>query len=268
MRIIEVTVDEIFGGPRVHNPNEINPYVGCMFHCTYCYVEGNERPQSDLYVKMNAAELVERDIETRDPGVAIFLSSQTDPYLYAEKKYRITRACIERVAQHPQYRLSILTKSDMIVRDIDLLRNVPCTIQFSITVDNPELQRLIEPSAPSVARRLEAIRRLESEGIRTSVRMKPFLPFGFTDARKVIEMVADVTTGPIVVQGIDIGSAYMKRMAELALKHAPRELTRWLEQPEDVRTEREDIVQYLKRHPRVKYEDIRAVYQDVQTRFG
>ncbi len=88
MEIIETNVNNIFGGANTHNPNEINPFIGCMFNCSYCYVEGNNDKSSKLYVKMNAAKLVERDIGNCNPRIAIFLSSQTDPYLYAEKKYR------------------------------------------------------------------------------------------------------------------------------------------------------------------------------------
>jgi DNA repair photolyase len=239
-----------------------------MFHCTYCYVEGNEIPNADLYAKINAADIVERDIETCDPSIAIFLSSQTDPYLYAEKKYRITRACIERVARHPRYRLSILTKSDLVVRDIDLLAKMDCVVQFSIAVIDSEIQQVVEPSAPPTAQRLDAIRRLESAGIRTSVRIKPILPFGLTNARSVVEMVAEVTSGQIVVQGVDMGLPYMTRMAELAFRYFPDKLAQWLDRPDEVRAERDALIEYLKRHERVRYDEIGEVYRLVQARFG
>lgn len=267
MKIEEVQVQEIFGGPNVHNPNEINPYVGCMFHCVYCYVDGNEQPEGTLQAKVNAAEIVERDIETRDPGVAIFLSSQTDPYLFAEKKYAITRACIERIARHPRYRLSILTKSDLVVRDLDLLSRVPCEVQFSIAVMSPEVQGVIEPYAPPVAHRFEAIRKLEEAKIPTSVRIKPVLPFGFTPVREIVETAAQVTSGPLVVQGVDLGVTYMTRVAEAAYRHFPDQLAAWFTRPEEARAEREATIDYLRSHRRVRYEEVTDVYNLIQARF-
>lgn len=267
MKIEEIQVQTIFGGPNVHNPNEINPYVGCMFHCVYCYVDGNEEPEGTLQVKLNAAEIVERDIETRSPGVAIFLSSQTDPYVFAEKKYGITRSCIETVLRHPRYRLSILTKSDLVVRDLDLLSRIPCEVQFSIAVLNPEAQEVVEPYAPPVERRLSAIKQLEEAGIPTSVRIKPILPFGLTPVRELVETVASVTKGPLVVQGVDLGVTYMNRVAQAAYKHFPEQLTEWLMQPEKVRAEREATIDYLRSHPRVKYEAVADVLQLIQARF-
>lgn len=266
MKIEELQVQDIFGGPRVHNPNEINPYVGCMFHCVYCYVEGNEQPEGVLQAKVNAAAIVERDIESLDPSVAIFLSSQTDPYVFAEKKYEITRSCIECVKRHPRYRLSILTKSDLVVRDVDLLSQMRCEVQFSIAVMSPDVQQVIEPFAPPVTARLEAIRQLERAKIPTSVRIKPILPFGFTPVREIVEAAAEATSGPLIVQGMDLGLTYMTRVAEAAYRHFPDNLESWFTRPDEVRAERDATIAYLKSHERVRYEAVGEVYSLIQAR--
>lgn len=265
MKLVEVSVDSIFGGPNVHNPNEINPYSGCMFHCSYCYVDGNEDAQQEkLFIKMNAPELVDRDIESLDPRIAIFLSSQTDPYLYAEQKYRLTRGCIEQVVKHRPYTLSILTKSDLVMRDIDLLKQVDSEVQFSLAILDEQVRKVIEPFAPPVKDRLRAIDELERNGIPTSVRIKPILPFGFTPVREIVELVANRTTHPIVIQDLGVAPVYMERMAKLAEEHFPDRYRWWMENGEAIRREREELTDYVRNHPRIDFQDAQELLSQIR----
>lgn len=268
MKYQEIKVPRIFGTDGVHNPNEVNPYVGCLFSCSYCYVAGNENPDDGLRVKINAPQIVRRDIEQLDSSVAIFLSSLTDPYLYAERKYEITRRCIEEIIRHPAFRLSILTKSHLVTRDLDLLRQLDCCVEFSICALQREIQRVVEPFAPSVKKRLEAIEKLERNGTRTSVRIKPVLPFDLSDVVGIVRTVEGLISGSITVQGIDLQTPFVMRMALLAQKHFPDRLFRWLNEPERIREERAELKRFLKGHDRVTYREIDEVVREVRSRFS
>lgn len=268
MKITEIKSKNIFGGDGIHNPNEINPYVGCMFHCTYCYVEGNRNPKHDLLVKVNAPELVRRDISQLDPGIPIFLSSQTDPYLYAEKKYQITRKCIDEIRRHPKYHLSILTKSDLVLRDIDLFRKLNCKVQFSISLIDEKFRKVIEPFAPPVSKRIRAIIELERNQVPTSVRIKPVLPFGFSDVKEIVETVEGLTSGKIIIQGIGLRYPYVVRMAQIAQEQFPEHYWRWIQDFNVVRENQIDLVGYLKNHDRVDYREIDEVIEEVEARFN
>ncbi|MCP5014423.1 MAG: hypothetical protein GY938_03965 [Ketobacter sp.] len=162
--------------------------------------------------------------------------------------------------REPAYRLSILTKSDLVLRDLDLLTQMDCVVQFSIAVLYNKIQRVVEPQAPSTKRRLDAIRILEAGGVKTSVRLKPVLPFDLACVKDIVDIAAEVTSGKIYVQGIDIGKPYLFRIAEIAQQYFPDKLERWLSQPEKIAEERAELVSFLKHHERVHYERIDDAY--------
>jgi len=179
----------------------INPYRGCEFACKYCYArythefmemrDGAEFEQK-IYVKQHTAELLRRDLRRVEPGEAIALGTATDPYQPAERRYEVTRGILEEFARHRGFELGIVTKSDLIVRDLDLLRalalNNALSIHITVTTMNVELARILEPRAPRPDLRIDAVRRLSEAGINVGVSSSPVLP-GITDSPLGLEDV-------------------------------------------------------------------------------
>jgi DNA repair photolyase len=188
----------------------INPYRGCEFACKYCYARyTHEFMEMDgvafekkIYVKKDAAVLLARDIATKYKFSAgqngapehICLGTATDPYQPAEREYGVTRACLEELARHERLSVSITTKSNLIARDIDVLRKIAersrLFVDVTVTTLRPRLARLLEPRAPRPDLRLAAIRKLREAGIQVGAMASPLLP-GITDREGELEAVAE-----------------------------------------------------------------------------
>ncbi len=175
----------------------INPYVGCANACSYCYASfmkkytGHLEPWGDFVdVKMNAADLLARQTKRPRRGTVV-LSSVTDPYQPCEAKYRITRACLEVLA-NTGLSVEVLTKSPLVVRDIDLFtRFRDVQVGLTITTDSDRVRRVFEPKAPSIQKRIEALRRLHDSGIPTYVFVGPLLPMNPEALAAAIRPYAD-----------------------------------------------------------------------------
>jgi DNA repair photolyase len=179
----------------------INPYRGCEFACKYCYArythefmemrDGTEFEQK-IYVKQRAADLLRRELRRVKPGEAIALGTATDPYQPAERRYEVTRGILEEFVRRRGFELGIVTKSNLIVRDLDLLRavaeNNALSIHITVTTLNVELARILEPRAPRPDLRIDAVRQLSAAGLTTGVSCSPVLP-GITDAPADLEAV-------------------------------------------------------------------------------
>src|SRR5580692_7773792 len=179
----------------------INPYRGCEFGCRYCYArythefmemrDGMEFEQK-IYVKQHAAGLLRHDLRRVKPGEAIALGTATDPYQPAERRYEVTRTILEEFAHHRGYELGIVTKSNLVVRDLELLKEVARTnrlsVHMTVTTLNVELARILEPRAPRPDLRMDAVRQLSEAGITVGVNCSPVLP-GITDSPKDLEAV-------------------------------------------------------------------------------
>ena len=171
----------------------VNPYRGCEFGCHYCYarytheymeLDGSEFERK-IYVKKDAGALAERDLNSEKIwGEHIAIGTATDPYQPAEKEFGTTRAILERMAEREGLSLSITTKSNQVVRDIDVLQRISqkssITIHMTVTTVRARLARLLEPRAPRPDLRLEAITKLREAGISVGVNAMPVLP-GLTD---------------------------------------------------------------------------------------
>jgi len=179
----------------------LNPYMGCVHRCTFCYVRAFElradRPFDARYgtsirVKVNVAEVLRRELARpswRREGVAV--GAATDPYQPAEGHYRLTRSCIEVLAEASNP-FSLITRGPLIVRDVDVLaeaaRRADVSVTFSIPTLDREVWRRTEPGTAPPWQRLRALTRLVDAGIRASVGMAPILP-GISDRP---ELLADV----------------------------------------------------------------------------
>jgi DNA repair photolyase len=180
----------------------INPYRGCEFACKYCYArythEFMEMTDLDferkIYVKQHAANLLRQELRKVKTGEEIAIGTATDPYQPAERRYEITRAILEEFARHRGFEIGIVTKSNLIVRDVELLRQVSehnqLFVNITLTTVNTELARILEPRAPRPDLRLEAIRQLNLAGIASGVICAPVLP-GITDAPRDLEALVE-----------------------------------------------------------------------------
>ena len=179
----------------------INPYRGCEFGCRYCYArythefmemrDGQDFEQK-IYVKQHAASLLRHELHRVKPGEAIALGTATDPYQPAERRYEVTRGILEEFARRRGLDLGIVTKSNLIVRDLELLREVAranqLSVHITVTTLNTELARILEPRAPRPDLRLDAVRILSHAGLRVGLSCSPVIP-GITDSPKDLEAV-------------------------------------------------------------------------------
>jgi DNA repair photolyase len=185
--------------PRVPFTWTINPYRGCEFACKYCYARYTHefmemRDGADferrIYVKQQAAWLLRQDLRKVKPGEEIAIGTATDPYQPAEKRFEVTRGILEELALHRGLDLGIVTKSNLIVRDAALLRQISehnsLFINLTVTTLNAKLARILEPRAPRPDVRLEAVRELNSAGVNAGVICAPVLP-GITDSPSALD---------------------------------------------------------------------------------
>ena len=171
----------------------LNPYMGCVHRCTFCYVRAFERradrPSGDRYgtsirVKTNIADVLRRELARPSwEGESVVIGAATDPYQPVEGKYRLTRACIEAFADFSNP-LGLITRGPMIVRDVDVLveaaKRAKVSITFSIPTLDEEVWRKTEPSTAHPRQRLRALKELVDAGIKVGVGMAPILP-GISD---------------------------------------------------------------------------------------
>jgi DNA repair photolyase len=196
----------------------INPFRGCEFGCKYCYARytheflqpvpitpvpagTHETPvqpwaqafEREIYLKENAAWLLEQELKKIDPADEIAMGTATDPYQPIERRVGITRSLLEVFAKSEGYRLGIVTKSTLIERDIDLLAEIASSnklaVHVTITTVDSKLARLLEPRAPRPDLRFATVKKLRAAGIRTGVLCSPLLP-GITDNEEALERVA------------------------------------------------------------------------------
>src|SRR3954451_9932470 len=197
----------------------INPYIGCAFGCAYCYARYTHRYwmeraascekmtdvldeaynklppwlafERNIFVKKNAPEVLSRTLRFGSnkhlkllAGEAIVIGTATDPYQPAERRFRITRGILEVLSEHPGLSVTIITKSPLITRDIDLLSRInrlsDLSVHISLITLNRDLARRIEPRAPTPESRIRALTRLREAGIDTGINCMPVLP-GITD---------------------------------------------------------------------------------------
>jgi len=190
----------------------INPYRGCEFACKYCYarytheymeIDGGEFERK-IFVKQDAAAVLARDVTAKYSHASkasgytkaehIAIGTATDPYQPAEREYGVTRACLEELAKREGLSVSIITKSNQIVHDLDILQVIAersaLTVNITVTTLKPRLARLLEPRAPRPDLRLTAVKELRDAGLHVGVSASPLLP-GITDSEGELEGVAE-----------------------------------------------------------------------------
>ena len=170
----------------------INPYVGCGHGCRYCYASfmkrftGHLEPWGEFVdVKVNAPNILRKQLKMARPGT-VSLSTVTDPYQPLEKRYELTRRCLEALVDQ-QFSISILTRSPLCLRDIDLFkqfRNIE--VGLSITTQDDNIKKIFEPYSPSIQSRVKALQTLRQEKLGTYAFIGPMLPL---DPKPLVKML-------------------------------------------------------------------------------
>jgi len=183
----------------------INPYRGCEFACKYCYARYTHEFmemrdgvdfERKIYVKQQAAWLLRQELKKVKRGEEIAIGTATDPYQPAEKGFEITRGILEELALHHGLEIGVVTKSDLILRDTELLRKIAAHnsvfVNLTITTLDSKLARILEPRAPRPGLRLDAVRQLCAAGLNAGVICAPVLP-GITDSPASLEALVRAT---------------------------------------------------------------------------
>ena len=178
----------------------INPYVGCMIGCDFCYVAGRADFSRELEglpslpwgryvdVKVNAPEVLREEVKRHPPGIVRMSPILTDPYQGLERRYRITRKCLEVLAEAGPFIPVILTRAARVVEDLDVLRRFSCAcVGLSIPTDDDRVRKHFEPGGDPIEERLEALRRCHEAGLRTFLVVQPMLPM---DPERLVELTA------------------------------------------------------------------------------
>lgn len=195
----------------------LNPYRGCAHACVYCYAPSVIRWDKGKWgelveVKVNLPRVLSKELRAKKKGV-VGLGTVTDPYQPAEKKYEITRRCLELLQMH-DFPVCIQTKSSLVLRDTELLRSFS-NIEVGITLtalDNRVRERM-EPGASSVEERLRALEELGKSGINTWVFLGPVMPY-VTEVEALVEAIAAVKPKYVLVDRLRLKEGVWERVRE------------------------------------------------------
>jgi DNA repair photolyase len=181
MILREVTAKTVLSASKIY-PYVLNPYTGCQFGCSYCYASymkrftGHTEPWGTFAdVKINAADLLEKEIRRKKKDT-VWISGVCDPYQPLERAYGLTGRCVRLLVENG-WPVRIQTKSDLVLRDIDIFRTgTDCHVGMSVTTADDSVRALFEPHVPAITDRICALRELHAAGIRTYAMIAPVLP--------------------------------------------------------------------------------------------
>jgi DNA repair photolyase len=223
----------------------LNPYMGCVHRCTFCYVRAFERradrPSDDRYgasirVKVNIVDVLRRELARPSwQGDSVAVGAATDPYQPAEGRYRLTRGCIEAFAEASNP-FSLITRGPMIVRDLDVLtgaaRRAKVSITFSIPTLDEEVWRKTEPSTAHPRQRLRAVKELVDAGVKVGVGMAPILP-GISDRpeqlREVVKAAREAGATGVWTNLLFLRAGTREHFLEHLAEDWPEQLEHYLE---------------------------------------
>lgn len=172
----------------------INPYVGCEHACEYCYARfmkrftNHEDPWGEFVdIRVNIPEVLKKELKSdKYKGETVYIGTVTDPYQQMEKEYKLTRKILEELVDYPTS-VSILTKSDLILRDLDLIKKFKnIDVNFTFNTLNETWRKKVEPNSSTSKERLNAMKKLSEEGVSVYAMVGPYWPF-FTDPDKIFK---------------------------------------------------------------------------------
>jgi DNA repair photolyase len=223
----------------------LNPYMGCVHRCTFCYVRAFERradrPSDERYgssirVKVNVVEVLRKELARPSwEGESVAVGAATDPYQPAEGRYQLTRGCIEAFAETSNP-FSLITRGPMIVRDLDVLaevaRRAKVSITFSIPTLDEDVWRKTEPSTAHPRQRLRAVKELVEAGIKVGVGMAPILP-GISDhphqLREVVKAAREAGATGVWTNLLFLRPGTREHFLEQLARDWPEQLEHYLE---------------------------------------
>ena len=200
----------------------VNPYVGCQHGCAYCYAvfmkrfTGHREEWGQFVdVRVNASQVLARQLKRAQPG-NVTLGTVTDAYQPLERKYRLARGCLQALAPYDRFPTTVLTKSALVLRDLDVLQDMKdVEVAFTITTLNDAVRRVLEPYASPTPQRIEALSRLHEAGIRTWAFFGPALPI-FSESEEAIDALfaalAEAGVSRVLVDTINLKGSLWKRL--------------------------------------------------------
>ena len=201
----------------------VNPYGGCNHGCVYCYApEVTHSEWKDwrvVRVRSNMATRLARELKNIDSHAVIGLGSSTDPYQYAESRFQITRDCLT-VLKRFNSTVHIITKSDLVTRDIDLLREMDCTVGITITGLDERMSKIAEPGAPMPEKRLAALKELVDAGIKAYVMAEPMMSHIEGHEAEFVDAIASTGTKRMEVGPVGYRPELRARMERMHLRSA------------------------------------------------
>ncbi|MBI5127024.1 radical SAM protein [Candidatus Roizmanbacteria bacterium] len=240
----------------------INPYIGCRFACKYCYASFMGRFVKKtiydwgeyVYAKVNAPELLKKEIrklKNKGRGKEIFLSSVTDPYQETEGKYKLTRQCLEILADYGfEGVVSILTKSNRVTRDIDVFKKLKnIVVGLTVTSTSDKISRYFEKYAPPVSARLKALKILNDNGIKTYAFIGPLLPHFVVqteELEKLFKSLSETGTEDLFIEHLNLAK-YIRNRLLVEMKDVDKKVleTFYSSQSENYREELERKIKKL-----------------------
>lgn len=206
----------------------INPYIGCEHSCAYCYARFIKRFTGHteawgtfVDVRVNNAKMLRHQME--NPKLwnqQIYLSSMTDPYQPIEEKYELTRDILKVLVNYDNP-VSIMTKSALVLRDIDLIKQLKDgDVNFTISTINEDWRKVIEPNSSSTDEKLDAIKKLVSEGIKVMVMVGPYWPH-FTDIEKMMNEFKKIGVSQVFAESFNSTGGNWTGVEEALVKHFP-----------------------------------------------
>lgn len=197
----------------------LNTYLGrCTHNCLYCYAEKFPSFRGPVQPRFAMLEQIEKVAEQTKRKLPVMLSDCTDPYQPLENEYKITRKCIEILAKHG-FPLLIVTKSNLVTRDVDIFKKTPTVVSVTVTTPREEIAQLIEPSAPTPEKRLSALQKIADEGITTVARVDPILPTindEPKDLGKLVSTLSDIGVKQVTMATMKHVRGFLPKLKQLS----------------------------------------------------
>jgi DNA repair photolyase len=249
----------------------INPYTGCEHGCKYCYADFIRRFQNIedkwgdfVFIKKNCPELLIKELEKNKSG-HIWMSSVCDCYMPLEKKYRLTRKILEIIANSPykkKFTIEILTKSNLVKRDFDLLKKLDVELGFSINNLDKDVARIIEPEASSPLDRIETLKEAKKFGIKVFGFISPVLP-GITNLEEIFRELSFCDY--VWVEFLNMRKSVLDRLMPIIKKHFSDKVKDFefaINNPQEYYTEMKKKVRELEKKYKLKVIDI-VIHQEL-----
>jgi DNA repair photolyase len=200
----------------------VDPYQNCEFGCNYC----DSSSEKTIFVKTNIIETLRKELESVNNG-RIILGSVHDPYQKAEKKYELTRTVLETLKQY-NFPCHILTKSPLILRDIDMLSKLECMVTISLSSLDDRVVHIFEPDVPSPHERLQTVQTLRDHGITAGIALIPMLPYIVeSELEEIVKAACNVKAQYLLHKHLELKGDQERYYRNLIEAHYPHLLAKY-----------------------------------------